>query len=77
MPIRLVIADDHAVVRQGLRMFLLDDPEFEVIAEPQHVGLALGQRLGAFGRAHFAHQTRRRLGRKLHLAIRRGLDGAR
>ena len=41
MSIRLVIADDHAVVRQGLRMFLLDDPEFEVIAEAQNGAEAL------------------------------------
>ncbi len=41
MPIRLVIADDHAVVRQGLKMFLLDDPEFEVIAEAQNGAEAL------------------------------------
>lgn len=33
MPIRIVIADDHSVVRQGLRMFLALDPELEVIAE--------------------------------------------
>ncbi len=33
MPIRLLIADDHAVVRQGLRMFLGLDQEFEVVAE--------------------------------------------
>lgn len=36
MPIRIVIADDHAVVRQGLRMFLQDDSEFEVVAEAQN-----------------------------------------
>ena len=30
MPIRIVIADDHAVVRQGLKMFLLDDDDFDV-----------------------------------------------
>lgn len=41
MPIRLVIADDHAVVRQGLKMFLLDDPDFEVIAEAQNGAEAL------------------------------------
>lgn len=41
MPIRIVIADDHAVVRQGLKMFLLDDPEFEVIAEAQNGAEAL------------------------------------
>jgi two-component system, NarL family, response regulator LiaR len=36
MSIRIVIADDHAVVRQGLKMFLMDDPEFEVIGEAQN-----------------------------------------
>ncbi len=33
MPIRIVVADDHSVVRQGLRMFLGPDPELEVIGE--------------------------------------------
>ena len=33
MPIRIVIVDDHSVVRQGLRMFLSLDPELEVIGE--------------------------------------------
>ena len=33
MPIRIVIADDHSVVRQGLRLFLGLDPELEVIGE--------------------------------------------
>ena len=33
MAIRIVITDDHAVVRQGLRMFLELDPELEVIGE--------------------------------------------
>jgi DNA-binding NarL/FixJ family response regulator len=33
MPIRILIADDHAVVRQGLRMFLSLDPDFEIIGE--------------------------------------------
>jgi len=41
MPIRIVIADDHAVVRQGLKMFLLDDPEFEVVGEAQNGSEAL------------------------------------
>src|SRR5215204_2442471 len=41
MPIRIVIADDHAVVRQGLKMFLLDDPDFEVVAEAQNGAEAL------------------------------------
>jgi two-component system, NarL family, response regulator LiaR len=31
--IRIVIADDHLVVRRGLRMFLSDDPEIEILAE--------------------------------------------
>jgi two-component system, NarL family, response regulator LiaR len=33
MTIRIVLADDHAVVRQGLRMFLALDPEIEVVGE--------------------------------------------
>jgi two-component system, NarL family, response regulator LiaR len=33
MTIRLLIADDHAVVRQGLKMFLGLDPELEIIGE--------------------------------------------
>lgn len=33
MTIRIVLVDDHSVVRQGLRMFLAIDPEFEVIGE--------------------------------------------
>jgi two-component system, NarL family, response regulator LiaR len=33
MPIRLLIADDHGIVRQGLRMFLGSDPELEIIGE--------------------------------------------
>jgi two-component system, NarL family, response regulator NreC len=31
--IRIVIADDHAVVRRGLRMLLDGEPDFEVVAE--------------------------------------------
>jgi len=33
MPIRILIVDDHSVVRQGLRMFLSLDGELEVIGE--------------------------------------------
>jgi two-component system, NarL family, response regulator LiaR len=33
MAIRILIVDDHAVVRQGLRMFLALDPELDVIGE--------------------------------------------
>jgi NarL family two-component system response regulator LiaR len=36
VPIRLLIADDHAVVRQGLRMFLGADPDLEIIGEAQN-----------------------------------------
>ena len=31
--IRILLVDDHAVVRQGLRMFLGLDPEFEIVGE--------------------------------------------
>lgn len=33
MPIRVLLADDHSVVRQGLRMFLALDDEIEVVSE--------------------------------------------
>ena len=33
MTIRILIVDDHSVVRQGLRMFLSLDPELEVVGE--------------------------------------------
>ena len=33
MTIRILIADDHSVVRQGLHMFLSLDPELEIIGE--------------------------------------------
>ena len=33
MAIRVLIADDHEVVRQGLRMFLKLDPEIELVGE--------------------------------------------
>jgi NarL family two-component system response regulator LiaR len=35
MPIRILLVDDHAVVRQGLKMFLGLDPELEIIGEAQ------------------------------------------
>ncbi len=41
MTIRIILADDHAVVRQGLRMFLSLDPELEVIAEATNGAEAL------------------------------------
>lgn len=33
MSIRIVLADDHSVVRQGLRLFLKYDPDLEVVGE--------------------------------------------
>jgi NarL family two-component system response regulator LiaR len=33
MSIRILIADDHSVVREGLRTFLGLDPEFEIVGE--------------------------------------------
>ena len=33
MTIRILLADDHSVVRQGLRMFLSLDDEFDVVGE--------------------------------------------
>jgi DNA-binding NarL/FixJ family response regulator len=41
MPIRILIVDDHSVVRQGLRMFLGLDPELEIIGEAQDGAEAL------------------------------------
>lgn len=41
MTIRIVIADDHAVVRQGLKMFLMDDDDFQVVGEAQNGAEAL------------------------------------
>ncbi len=33
MPIRVLLADDHAMVRQGIRELLSSHPEFEVVGE--------------------------------------------
>jgi DNA-binding NarL/FixJ family response regulator len=41
MAIRILIADDHAVVRQGLRMFLALDPDLEVVGEAEDGAKAL------------------------------------
>jgi DNA-binding NarL/FixJ family response regulator len=42
MTIRVVIADDHAIVREGLRRILAADPAFEVVGEAKdgHEALA-------------------------------------
>jgi two-component system, NarL family, response regulator LiaR len=41
MAIRILIVDDHRVVRQGLRMFLSLDPELEVVGEATNGAEAL------------------------------------
>jgi NarL family two-component system response regulator LiaR len=41
MTIRILIADDHRVVRQGLRMFLQLDAELEVVGEAENGAEAL------------------------------------
>ncbi len=41
MSIRILIADDHSVVRQGLKMFLGTDPELEIIGEARDGAEAL------------------------------------
>jgi len=33
MPIRILIADDHTILRQGLKYILTQTPDFEVVAE--------------------------------------------
>jgi NarL family two-component system response regulator LiaR len=41
MSIRILIVDDHGVVRQGLRMYLALDPELEVVGEAANGAEAL------------------------------------
>ncbi len=41
MTIRIVIADDHKVVRQGLRLFLHVDPELAIVGEASNGAEAL------------------------------------
>ncbi len=43
MAIRVLITDDHAVVRQGLRMFLELDPELEIVGEAANGAEAVRQ----------------------------------
>jgi two-component system, NarL family, response regulator NreC len=45
-PIRIVVADDHAVVRAGLHMLLNDEEGFDVIAEADDVDAARRAVLG-------------------------------
>ncbi len=35
---RFILADDHALFRQGLKSLLSLEPDFEVVAEVQHAG---------------------------------------
>src|ERR1700690_517899 len=35
--IRIILADDHAVVRSGLRMLLDSEPDFEVVAVASNI----------------------------------------
>ena len=39
--IRIMLVDDHAVVRQGLRMFLETDADFEVVGEAENGEVAI------------------------------------
>jgi two-component system, NarL family, response regulator LiaR len=41
MAIRVLIVDDHSVVRQGLQMFLALDPDIEIIGEAENGRTAL------------------------------------
>jgi len=41
MPIRILLVDDHSVVRQGLKMFLGADPELEIVGEARDGAEAL------------------------------------
>src|ERR1017187_399082 len=42
MAIRILIADDHAIVRAGLRMFLAAEKDFEIVGEAEN-GLQAGE----------------------------------
>ena len=43
MTIRILITDDHKVVRQGLKMFLALDPDLEVVGEAENGAEAIAQ----------------------------------
>ena len=47
MTIRILLVDDHSVVRQGLRLFLKYDPELEVVGEASDGAEALRQAIKA------------------------------
>ncbi|HNB53407.1 MAG TPA: response regulator transcription factor, partial [Anaerolineales bacterium] len=41
MPIRILIADDHPVVRSGLKAILASQPDFEFVAEAENGAVAV------------------------------------
>jgi two-component system, NarL family, response regulator NreC len=41
VPVRILIADDHAIIRRGLRGLLAHEPGFEIVAEASDGGEAL------------------------------------
>ena len=43
MAVQVLIVDDHGVVRRGLRMFLEDDPELEIVGEARDGAEAVAQ----------------------------------
>src|SRR5829696_6020028 len=43
MVVRVLIVDDHGVVRRGLRMFLEDDPEIDIVGEARDGAEAVAQ----------------------------------
>ena len=47
--IRLLIVDDHAIVREGLQTLLADEPDFELVGEAPdgHTALSQAERLAA------------------------------
>jgi DNA-binding NarL/FixJ family response regulator len=44
-PIRVLVADDHAIVREGIRHVLMEEPGFEIVAEAATGEAALAQAL--------------------------------
>ena len=45
VPIRIVVADDHPVVRFGVKNMLLNEPDFEVVGEADDGDEAITQTL--------------------------------
>ena len=43
MFVQILIVDDHSVVRRGLRMFLEDDPELQIVGEARDGAEAVTQ----------------------------------